>query len=288
MHRTQIILTALVCLAALPAPARDFSGARALEFTRRAVEFGPRPPGSPEIHKLQAWLLAQLKPLGCEIIQDDFTAQTPKGPIAMKNIIARFKGRSGRAVVFSGHYDTKLSPGERFVGADDGGSSTGFLLEMAHALSGQARRDDVYLVWFDGEEALVNWTADDSLYGSRHLAARWDKEAFLPRIKALINVDMIGDASLDIMQEFNSSQKLRDLVWATAHRLGYGRYFLPQGGPTEDDHIPFVRLGVNALDLIDFNKDYWHKPTDTLDKLSPQSFEVVGRVLLDVLHQLEQ
>jgi len=287
MHRTQAILTLLACLSAVPAAAREFSGARALEFTRQAVSFGPRPPGSPAIHKLQAWLVGQLKPLKCEVIQDDFKAQTPHGPIAMKNIIAKFRGSSGRAVVFTGHYDTKYFANDQFVGADDGGSSTGFLLEMAQVLSGEQRKDDVYLVWFDGEEAFGAWSDTDSLYGSRHLAQRWAQEGFIGRIRGLINVDMIGDRNLDIMQEGNSSASLRTLVWASADKLGYGKYFLPGGGATEDDHIPFVKMGVNALDLIDFNKDYWHTPRDTMDKLSAHSFEVVGVVLLDVLKQLE-
>jgi glutaminyl-peptide cyclotransferase len=287
MQRSQAIVVTAACLAAWPAWSAEFSGARALEYTRQAVAFGPRPPGSPAIGKMQAWMVAQLKQFRCEVIEDAFTAKTPRGPVAMKNIIARFRGTSGRAVVFSGHYDTKFFTEFKFVGADDGGSSAGFLLEMARTLNGQKRKDDVYLVWFDGEEAFGNWSATDSLYGSRHLAEKWQNEGFLGRIRALINVDMIGDRNLDIMQETNSSQSLRKLVWDTAERTGYGKYFLPSGGPTEDDHIPFLRLGVNALDLIDFNKNYWHTAGDTMDKLGAHSFEVVGAVLLQVLRQLE-
>jgi len=287
MHRTKAILILLSCLTSAPAPARDFSGARALEYTRQAVNFGPRPPGSPAIRKLQSWLIGQLKQLKCEVSQDDFTASTPKGQVAMKNIIAKFRGSSGRAVVFTGHYDTKLFTNQRFVGADDGGSSTGFLLEMASVLSGQPRKDDVYLVWFDGEEAFETWSDTDGTYGSRSLAQKWAREGFIGRIRALINVDMIGDRNLDIMQESNSSASLRKLVWDSAHKLGYDKYFLPSGGPTDDDHMPFVRMGVNAIDLIDFDKDYWHTERDTIDKLSAHSFEVVGVVLLDVLKQLE-
>jgi len=124
--RTALLLAAI----AAPACSKDFDGKQALEITRKVVDFGPRPPGSPAIHKLQAYLLAQLKPHHCEVSQDDFTAQTPNGAIGMKNIIARFaanaQSKSGRAIVLTGHYDTKLLP--NFVGADDGGSSTGFLL----------------------------------------------------------------------------------------------------------------------------------------------------------------
>ena len=104
----------------------------------------------------------------CEVTQDDFTASTPNGNVAMKNILGHFPGKSGRAIVLTGHYDTKLLP--NFVGADDGGSSAGFLLEMASVLDGAPHKDDIYLVWFDGEEAFKEWTATDSIYGSRHLA----------------------------------------------------------------------------------------------------------------------
>jgi Zn-dependent M28 family amino/carboxypeptidase len=288
MHGKKIVLILAAGWLAVAAQAREFSGARALAHARKAVSFGPRPPGSAALRGLRAYVLAQLKPLGCEVTQDSFSGRTPLGAVPMANIIARFPGKSGRAVVFTGHYDTKSMPAIRFVGADDGGSSTAFLLEMAEALQGTPRRDDVYLVWFDGEEAFGNWSETDSLYGSRHLAERWAADGTVNRIKALINVDMIGDKDLDIMQEENSSPALRKLIWSTARRLGYGKYFLEQGGPTEDDHIPFVRMGVNAVDLIDFDKTYWHTPEDTLDKLSAHSFEVVGTVLMEVLRELER
>jgi glutaminyl-peptide cyclotransferase len=288
MHSKKIVLILATVWLATGVQARDFSGARAMEYARKVVSFGPRPPGSTALRSLRAYVLAQLKVRGCEVTQDSFTAQIPVGAIPMVNIIARFPGKSGRAVVFTGHYDTKSMPGIHFVGADDGGSSTAFLLEMAEALQGLPHKDDLYLVWFDGEEAFGQWSDTDSLYGSRHLATRWEADNTLGRIKALINVDMIGDKNLDIMREENSSPALRRLIWDTAKQLGYGKYFLDQGGPTEDDHIPFLRMGVNAVDLIDFDKSYWHTPADTIDKLSPHSFEVVGTVLMEVLRELEE
>ena len=295
MHRKKIVLIAPIVpmvaagWLALAAQAHEFSGARAMEDTRKIVAFGPRPPGSAALRNLRAYVVEQLKPDGCEVAQDSFTGRTPGGAVAMVNIIARFPGKSGRAVVFTGHYDTKLKPLVRFVGADDGGSSTAFLLEMAEALQGAPRKDDVYLVWFDGEEAIrEEWTAEDSLYGSRHLAERWAADSTLSRIKALINVDMIGEKDLDILDEQNSSPTLRKLIWSTAERLGYGKYFLKDGFATDDDHMPFVHMGVNAVDLIDFDKTYWHTPEDTIDKLSAHSFEVVGTVLMEVLKELEE
>jgi glutaminyl-peptide cyclotransferase len=281
----------VLILAASAAWAADFSGTAALEFTRRAVEFGPRPPGSAANQKLQAYIEAQLKPLHCQVSFDAFPAQTPAGSVAMRNIIATFPGTSGRALVVTGHFDSKPIPGRVFVGANDGGSSTGFLLELAHAVNSMSHADDIILVWFDGEEAFGEWSDTNGIYGSKHLADKWSQEGKLARIKALINVDMIGDKDLGILEEGNSSAALLKLVWQTAHDLGYGKYFLDSGFATEDDHLPFLRKGVNALDLIDFdygpNNEYWHTEKDTMDKLSAHSLDVVGNVLVAVLRKLQ-
>ncbi len=272
MHRAKAILILLVGCVLLPAG--EFSGTAALEQTRRVVEFGPRPPGSKAHAQMQDYIRSQLKQLDCEIIEDRFTAKTPRGPIAMNNIIARFGGSSNRAVVVSGHYDTKWMPNIHFVGANDGGSSTGLLLELAATLSGQARKHDVYLVWFDGEEAFGQWTSEDGVYGSRHLARKWAGEGLLERVIALINIDMIGDKQLGILEEYYSTRSLYRLVVRTAEELGYGKHFLHEPGAIEDDHAPFLRLGVTAVDLIDFEygegNEYWHTEEDTMDKLSAE------------------
>lgn len=289
MHRTKILLILAAGWLAAAAPAHEFSGAQAMEYARKAVAFGPRPPGSAALRGLRGFIEAQLKPRGCQVTEDSFIGQTPGGPVPMVNIIARFPGKSGRAVVLTGHYDTKKMAGVRFVGADDGGSSTAFLLEMAATVQGMTHPDDIDLVWFDGEEAFGQWSDSDSLYGSRHLAQRWAADGTLGRIKALINIDMVGGKDLHIMNEENSSPALRKLIWNTAERTGYGKYFDNQEGGTDDDHMPFVKMGVNAVDLIDFDtskKTYWHTPEDTLDKLAVHSFEVLGAVLSEVLKQL--
>jgi glutaminyl-peptide cyclotransferase len=281
-------------LAAQPkaqSPNAGFSGAAALEFTRKAVSFGPRQPGSEALAKLRAYILSELKFTGAEVTLDPFKGQTPLGPIPMTNIIARFPGKSGRIVAITGHYDTKSMPGTYFVGANDGGASTGFLLEMARAVAKRPHKDDICLVWLDGEEAFGQWSSTDGVYGSRHLAAKWASDGTLDRIKALINVDMIGDKDLNIAYEANSSPSLRALVWKTADSLGLGRYFMREPLAIEDDHMPFLDRGVNALDLIDFdygpNNSYWHTDKDTMDKLGVKSFEVVGTVLLEVVKKLE-
>lgn len=283
MHRAQ----ALLMLAALHAAAAGFSGVTAMEHARKVTAFGPRPPQSAAHKKLQGYIIAELKKTGCQVLEDPFTARTPKGPMAMNNILCRFAGSSGRMIVFSGHYDTKLFPGMNFVGANDGGSSTGLLLALAQSLAGMPRKDDVWLVFFDGEEAIGEWSATDGIHGSRHLAEKWGKDGTLRRIRALINVDMIGDANLGILPEAGSNQRLLRLVWAAARDLGYGRFFLDEPGALEDDHMPFVRAGVPALDLIDFDYPHWHTSQDTIDKISPRSLQVVGDVLLETLKRLE-
>ncbi len=294
MHRTPALaalITAGMLAAAPPTGPKPFSGEAALSFTRVAVGLGPRPSGSTSIRKLQTYILAELRKTGCEVIQDDFTAQTPAGPTAMKNIIARFPGSSGRAVVIAGHYDTKAMPGTYFVGANDGGSSTGFLLEMARAVASRKFRNDIYLVWFDGEEAVGRWSATNGTFGSRHLAQRWSAEGVAAKIIALINVDMIGDLNLELRQEVNSSRRLTALIWQVARELGYERHFLNESSAVEDDHIPFLQLGINAVDLIDFDygpdNSWWHTERDTIDKLSTNSFRVVGDVVLEAIRRLE-
>jgi len=291
MHGKKTVLTLALAIVA-SARGAEFSGAEALEFTKHLVSFGPRPSGSEAIRKTQAYILSELKAVGCQVIQDDFTASTPLGQTPMKNIIARFPGKSGKIVVITGHYDTKSMPGTFFVGANDGGSSAAFLLEMAKVLAHEPRKDDVLLVWFDGEEAVAQWSNYDSLYGSRHLAERWAADGTLTRIKALINVDMIGDRDLDILKDMSSAGPLRELAWSVAERLGYGKHFLQYDSSVEDDHIPFLRRGVNALDIIDLdygpNNSYWHTDKDTGDKLSAESFQIVGRVMLETLKELER
>jgi glutaminyl-peptide cyclotransferase len=275
-----------------PASAAGVSGTSALEFTRRAVAFGPRPPGSAANRALQNYILIELLKDGCETIEDAFTAKTPQGAIAMKNIIARFPGKGSgaarRAIAITGHFDTKFFPGRKFVGASDGGSSTGLLLELARVLARQTRTDDVYLAFLDGEEAFGEWSDSDSLYGSRHLAERWGRDGTLRRLKGLINLDMIGDKNLNIPQETNGSMALNKLIWQTASDFGYRGYFTSQQIAEEDDHIPFVRSGVPAVDLIDIDYPPWHTDTDTMDKLSAQSMEIVGTVVYEVIQRLER
>ncbi|HSU33581.1 MAG TPA: M28 family peptidase [Bryobacteraceae bacterium] len=277
---------------ALAAQTHTFSGAAALRDTSKAVSFGERPAGSQELTKLRAWIVSQLKPLGGQLTLDSFTGATPTGPVPMTNIILKFPGTSGKAVVITGHYDTAHLPMVHFVGANDAGSSTGFLVEFARVVSKLKHTDDIYIVFFDGEEAMVQWSDTDSLYGSRHLVAKWGADGTLAKIKALINIDMIGDKQLDIMNDGNSSQSLRDTIWKVAGQLGDAQYFRKDQSGVDDDHMPFANSGVNAVDIIDLdygpNNSYWHTAQDTMDKLSAHSLQVVGDVMTATVEQLEQ
>jgi glutaminyl-peptide cyclotransferase len=286
MFRAQV---GLCFLAASLMTAADFSGDSAFAFTKRAVDFGPRPSGSAPIKLLQAYILEQLKLCKCQVIEDNFSARTPRGEIGMKNIIAKFPGKgTGKAIAITGHYDTKYFPTRKFVGASDGASSTGLLLELARALAGEVRTDDVYLVFFDGEEAVGDWSENDKLYGSRHLAVKWRDEGMLAKMKAIINVDMIGDKQLNIKQEVNSRRTLVDLIWKTAADLGYSTSFVNETINIDDDHMPFLQLGAPAVDLIDFDYSPWHEDSDTLDKLSAASLHIVGRVVHESVKRLEK
>src|SRR5579864_640278 len=260
------------------------SGAHAMEYVRQVVAFGPRPVGSPAHKKLEDYLRKHLKDDHLE--EDAFTAATPDGDLRMTNFIAKFPGKKDGVIVITGHYDTLKK--EKFVGANDGGSSTGLLLALAdyyrvHKPTG----DSVWLVWFDGEEAFRQWSDQDSTYGSRHLADKWNKDGTVAKIKAFLLVDMIGDADLDILKDLNSTPWLQQLVYDAAAKLGYQSHFFAQANAIEDDHLPFAKLGVPVVDLIDFDYGFsnvfWHSPGDTLDKLSPQSLEIVGSVVVNTV-----
>ncbi len=269
-----------------------FEGTAALAYTRHATSFGERPSGSEALTRTRDWVMSELKPLGGELSLDSFTGQTPAGPVSMANIILKFPGTSGKSVVVTGHYDTKKIPMVHFVGANDAGSSTGFLIEFARVAAGLKHPDDMVIVFFDGEEAVGEWSDTDSRYGSRHLAAKWLADGALPRIKALINVDMIGDKDLDISNDLNSSESLRAEVQKIAAKMGDSKYFRTEAAGIDDDHKPFGDLGVNVIDIIDLDYgpkgSYWHTAQDTMDKLSAHSLQVVGDVVLELVKDLEQ
>ncbi|MBI4588322.1 MAG: M28 family peptidase [Candidatus Rokubacteria bacterium] len=274
-----------------PAPCRAgpaFDGKAALAHVERVVAFGPRPAGSEALARARRYLVDELKKAGLRASEQPFTAETPDGPIQMANVIAELPGRRPQIILVGGHYDTKFFPAFKFVGANDGGSSSGLLLELAKVLRQRRSEFTYWIVFFDGEEARREWSATDGIYGSRHLAATLRRDGRLNQLRAVIVVDMIGDRRLDIRREATSTAWLTDLLWGSARRLGYRAHFLDETLAVEDDHAPFLRAGIPSALLIDFHYEpYWHTPEDTLDKLSPRSLQIVGDVLLDALPALE-
>jgi glutaminyl-peptide cyclotransferase len=276
-----------------------FDGAKAYDYTAKLVSFGPRPPGTDAIHRTQDYISSQLKSFGCAVDEDAFHAQTPNGEVAMKNIVAKIPSEGQGIILLLTHYDTLRL--DNFVGAEDGGSSSGLMLEMASLLCGAQKKqaNSVWIAFLDGEEAQVvengvaQWNSDesDSVYGSRELAASLAVAGDAKRVRAVILADMIGQKNLHILREQDSTKWLVDLVWSTASRLGYGNIFSQQQTQVSDDHDPFLKHGLPAVDIIDLQDysqaGYWHTPQDTLDKISPRSLAIVGHVILESVAELQ-
>lgn len=285
-------IAVLVGWGALSVAQNDTLGKSAMAHTEKLVGFGPRPSGSDAHQQMQQYIISSLKSAGVAVESNSFTADSSIGPLPMNNIIGRIPGRTDRIFVIASHYDTKRTKDFSFVGANDGGSSSGLLLALAPLLARKSFSHEVRLVFFDGEESIPwDWDEDEALVGSRHLAARWKADGTAKRIGAFILLDLIGDADLDIVKESSSTDWLSDHVWATAKSLGHSKHFTKNKFPIEDDHQPFLDIGVPSVDLIDFsygpNNAYWHTEKDALDKLSPRSLQVVGEVVLDTLTTLD-
>jgi glutaminyl-peptide cyclotransferase len=283
-----------------PPPAID--SARAFQYLKEIVAFGPRPLGSANHKKVEDYFLAHLK--GDVVENDTFTADTPEGKFPVHNVIAKFPGKKDGIIVIASHYDTNYPLRKTsFVGANDGGSSSALLLEFANQLRGKPRDGySIWLVWDDAEEAIkpdgsgglpqeMPFT-EDSLYGIRHLAERWQADGTLKKIKAFLLADMVGDADLNIEHDSSSTPWLEDVVYEAATRVGYQSHFFARTMAVDDDHIPFVKQGVACADFIDFDYGYndvfWHTTQDTVDKLSPKSLEIVGVTMLETVRILDK
>ncbi len=278
-------LLAAAWLGAEPVAQPAVDGAAALRHVADLVALGPRPAGSPAGARAREYIARELRRAGLAVRVETFEADTPHGRLTMGNVIGVVRGRRPDVILLGGHYDTKWFKELPFVGANDGGSSAALLLELGRRLAAAPRDFTYWVAFFDGEEARETWTATDSLYGSRRMAADLARHRRLPR--AVLVVDMIGDRDLGIRRESLSTPWLVDLVWASARRLGHGRHFLEDSLSVEDDHAPFLRLGVPAALLIDFDFPPWHTADDTFDKVSAQSLQTVGEVVLDALARVE-
>ena len=290
--------------ASLPQAQDGFDSSRAWEHLRQIVAIGPRPSGSAALAKTRAYIAQQVAAFGLDVQEQKFTAQTPNGPVEMVNLIVRLQGKRPDKILITGHYDTKLFKEFTFVGANDAGSSSAFLVELARALKDRPRELTYELVWFDGEEAvcanwddcgqskLATWTPakpgnPDNTYGSRHYVVESMKTG-IRSVRAMILVDMIGERGAVFQRESNSTAWLKDIIWGTAKELGHDKTFVSTEYAIDDDHVPFLRAGVPSVDIIDLEYTSWHTATDTLDKLAARSLQIVGDVVVASLPKIEK
>ena len=264
-----------------------FDSGRAFEHVRQLVAIGPRPAGSPGIEATRRYISDQMKAIGVPVIEQRFEGATPFGPVKMANLLGTIPGASPDRLIIGGHYDTKLFRQFRFVGANDGGSSAAMLLELARVLKARRNPFTIELVFFDGEEAVIDWTGTDHTYGSRHYVEAAGADGTLKTIRAMVLLDMVGDRDLTIRREAASTPWLIDIVWATATRLGHRDVFLDEELAVEDDHVPFLRAGIPAVDIIDLDYTAWHTADDALERISARSLQTVGDVLLEALPKME-
>jgi glutaminyl-peptide cyclotransferase len=274
-------------------PAPSFDSARAMRYVKEIVAFGPRPIGSENHKKVEDYIHAQLK--GDVVEDDDFTIDSKEGKFPVRNIIAKYPGTRDGIIVIASHYDTNWPLRDTaYVGANDGGSSSALLLEIANQLRGKTLDGySVWLLWDDAEESMrLPWYDPEALYGVRHLAQKWQDDGTIKKIKAFLLEDMIGDADLNIDHDSNSTAWLEDMVYKSAKRLGYQSHFFGRNNTVDDDHKPFLERGVPSADLIDFeygyNNVFWHTTQDTVDKLSPKSLQIVGEVTLETVKLLDK
>jgi len=259
----------------------QFSGDKALAHVQRLVDLGPRTPQSEAIEKSRAYIKQELNSSGWRVTEQPFTDETPRGRVRFVNLIARFGaiGKTPDLFLLCSHYDTKVFDTFRFVGANDGGSSTGLLLELARVLAHQPRlAEKIELVFFDGEEAFENFSNTDGIYGSRHFAHELRQDRSAKSFRGGILFDMVGDRSLDITFPSNSPIKITRDIFASADALKLRNYFTYFDQDVTDDHSPLNAVGIPVVDVIDFHYPPWHTADDTMDKISAQSLQIVGSV----------
>jgi glutaminyl-peptide cyclotransferase len=263
----------------------EVSGEKAFEHVKRLVDFGPRPAQSGALEKSRAYIEQELRRCGWEVTGQRFTDETPRGKIEFVNLVARFGKAASPSFLLCSHYDTKLFETFSFVGANDGGSSTGLLLEMARVLAlHPTLAGKVEVVFFDGEEAFEEFSDTDGDYGSRYFARQLGAEK--AKFRGGILFDMIGDRSLKVTVPLNSPPKLAQQVFAAADALKLRDYFTYLPGDVVDDHTPLNAVGIPTIDLIDFDFPPWHTAEDKIDKVSPESLRIVGKVAAYYLSEL--
>jgi glutaminyl-peptide cyclotransferase len=304
---TRIIAAFALIAFAIPTPAQKatakFSGEAAYNLTKQYLEVAPhRWIGSPGHAKAEEFIKAHFKEEAAKgnFETDTFTASTPAGLLTMSNFIVKYPGKKDGIIVIASHYETNYWLKDiNFVGANDGACTTAILIELGNYLRTHPPQGySVWLVFDDGEEAIKSWTATDSLYGTRHLAAKWSADGTISKIKAFMVADMIGAKDLNIDHDDNSTPWLLDMLKVAAKNTGHSNYIFKRETQVEDDHVPFARRGVPVLDLVDIDYGpptqerpeggYHHTALDTIDKISPHSLQISGDLFLEMIRLIDQ
>ena len=286
---------AVVLAGCKPAAPSAFEGARAFSETEALVQISPRDAGTGGGRIAAIHLETRLKALGYKTVVDTFSEETPSGKMFFNNVLGRLPGNTDRLIILASHFDTKAGISEDFQGANDSGSSSGILLELARVLSERGPSETEFLVaFFDGEECRTKYGPTDGLHGSRRLAQQILAGGGAEVVEAVILLDMVGDKDLNITIPRNCSKGLVTQLFSAAHEMGVRPVFSLGPGSILDDHVPFLLAGMPAIDVIDFEygsapglNDYWHTEEDTMDKLSAESMQTVGDVILRMVENLQ-
>lgn len=276
------------------AAAPAFDAERAWKGLLHQVEIGPRPAGTPQNETCRQWIEAELRGMGLEPKRETFTDKTPAGDVQFANVVAELAGTDPKAgwICVASHFDTKRMP-FRFVGANDGASSTAALIEIARALTqGQKRAIGYRFLFFDGEEAVrEEWLGDDNTYGSRHHVKAIQADGRIESVHALVLLDMVGDKDLKLTNDTLSDRRLMEVFTKAARDLGLGKHVGGKSMEVRDDHVPFLMARVRTVDLIDLDfgpdNSYWHTEKDVPENCSKESLDAIGRIALRGLAEFE-
>ncbi len=292
-HKVFFILFFCVCLILTSCSERttvkapEIDGKEAYKYVEKLVEFGPRPSGSDSLKRQTEYIAAFARKAGAKVAIQEFNDLTPKGKIVFRNIVAETPGRSSDFIIVGSHYDTKLFENNKdvFVGANDGASSSGLLMEMLRvtAESPDLPPYRIRWIWFDGEECIDGYTDNDGLHGSKYYAGYLKKKGEISDCRGVIILDMIGDRDLTVAFPADSPKFLVKQFYQAADKLGYRKYFKMNEKTIIDDHNPFAEKNIPAIDVIDFNFPAWHTKYDTIDQVAPESLKIVGNVAMNVI-----
>jgi len=297
-----ILLLLLLLLLTPTLRAQQPTGQAIYNLTQQFLAAAPRRFNGSSGHlAAEEFIKAHFKPEATkgDLITDQFIANTPAGPQTMRNYIVRFPGKKDGVIVLASHYETNYPLRDiPFVGANDGACTTALLIELGQYFRTHPPQGySVWLLFDDGEEAVQSWTESDSLYGTKHQAAKWYSDGTAKRIKAVMIADMIGDKDLDILEEMQSTQWLRALFEKAAIDTHHTANVFKTQAEEEDDHLPFLQRGIPALDVIDVDygphtasmpDGYHHTAQDTIDKISPQSLQISSDLFMESIRLINQ